>query len=284
MPGNLEQSGKHFFVLVQVTAAVLHSMHLAGAFPTLGFHGAVLLLLKPENDFLGVVVDSNRSTEFKKNGDSVFWVRVVPTEFVIPVPPNISVLDVAGFTLAAETAYQALFDCQTVFINGGSSSVGAFAIQIAKAKGIRVVASASAKNEDFVRKLGVDDFIDYTKQPLHTVLVPSVKYDCISDVVGLVDLPLYTSSPAYLAPNGTYVSTGPYPHSWAQLLLFLATVRAVYTPRNFGGTGRTWKFVRLLNTKSDLVALQRLIAEGKVNPVVDSVFDFEDVHKAYERL
>jgi NADPH:quinone reductase-like Zn-dependent oxidoreductase len=44
-----------------------------------------------------------------------------------------------------------------VFINGGSSSVGAFAIQIAKAKGINVVASASAKNEELVRSLGADE-------------------------------------------------------------------------------------------------------------------------------
>ena len=47
---------------------------------------------------------------------------------------------------------------QTVFVNGGSSSVGAFAIQIAKAKGAaKVVASASGKNEEFVRGLGADE-------------------------------------------------------------------------------------------------------------------------------
>lgn len=45
----------------------------------------------------------------------------------------------------------------SVFVNGGSSSVGAFAIQIAKAKGATVWASASGKNEQFVRSLGADE-------------------------------------------------------------------------------------------------------------------------------
>ncbi|KAJ7127531.1 hypothetical protein C8R43DRAFT_1210718 [Mycena crocata] len=256
--------------------------------------GEVLVRLpwgRPENDFSGVIVDANGSTEFQA-GDSVFgFVSIelsgetrqgalqeylrVPTEFIVPLPPNVPAIDASGVALAAETAYQALFDCakleadQTVFINGGSSSVGAFAIQIAKARGISVVASASAKNEQFVRDLGADEFVDYTKQPLHTALAPRVKYDCILDSVGLVDPSLYTHSPRYLAPNGIYISTGPWPHSWAEFPSFLSTLQAISTPRIFGGTPRTWKFVVLVNKKPDLVAIQQLIAEGKVKPVTD---------------
>jgi NADPH:quinone reductase-like Zn-dependent oxidoreductase len=57
----------------------------------------------------------------------------------------VSLTSAAGFMLAGMTAYQALTDRgklengQSVFINGGSSSVGAFAIQIAKAKGCKVI-------------------------------------------------------------------------------------------------------------------------------------------------
>jgi len=46
---------------------------------------------------------------------------------------------------------------QTVLINGGSSAVGVYAIQLAKAKGARVVATASAKNEALVKRLGADE-------------------------------------------------------------------------------------------------------------------------------
>lgn len=69
------------------------------------------------------------------------------------------------------TGYQALFQVakleagQTVFINGGSTSVGAFAIIFAKARGIKVVASASGKNEAFVRSMGADEvryYLDFS--------------------------------------------------------------------------------------------------------------------------
>lgn len=97
-----------------------------------------------------------------KQGALAQYTRV-PASYLVPLPPNVSFIQAAGFTLAAETAWQGLFEKlgkleagQTVFINGGSSSVGAFAIQMAKARGCKVVATASAKNEEYVRSLGAD--------------------------------------------------------------------------------------------------------------------------------
>ena len=115
----------------------------------------------------------------------------VPSEYLVPRPPNISAVEASGLSLAGETAWQGLLEFgkleagQSVFINGGSSSVGAYAIQIAKAKrASRVVATASGKNEEFVRNLGADVFIDYTKQPPHEYLLQnptSTKFDVIFD-------------------------------------------------------------------------------------------------------
>ena len=74
-------------------------------------------------------------------------------------PKNVTPTEGAGLSIAGYTAYQALVDMakveagQTVFINGGSTAVGSFAIQIAKARGAKVVASASGKNEQYVRNL-----------------------------------------------------------------------------------------------------------------------------------
>lgn len=90
------------------------------------------------------------------------YVRV-PADHLAIRPSNVTPVQAAGVTLAGQTAYGALLDCgkleagQTVLINGGSSAVGAFAIQIAKAKGAKVVATASGKNEAFVRRLGADE-------------------------------------------------------------------------------------------------------------------------------
>ena len=77
--------------------------------------------------------------------------------------PNISATQAAGFCLAGLTAYQALVDIgrvkegQWVFVNGGSTAVGSFAIMIAKALGARVGTSASGRNEKYVRDLGADE-------------------------------------------------------------------------------------------------------------------------------
>lgn len=114
----------------------------------------------------------------------------VPAKNLVIRPNNITPTEASGIALAGETAWQSLFNVgkleagQTVFINGGSSSVGAFAIQIAKANGAKVVASASGKNEEYVRRLGADEFVDYTKEPLHEYLEknpPSTKYHLFLD-------------------------------------------------------------------------------------------------------
>lgn len=132
----------------------------------------------PECDFSGDVLDENE-TGFVP-GDSVYgcvpsdirlstrqgalsqYIRV-PSSCLVKRPSNITSVEAAGITLAALTSYQALHHIanvepgQTVFINGGSSATGAFAIQIAKAKGARVVATASGKNEQVIRNLGADE-------------------------------------------------------------------------------------------------------------------------------
>lgn len=86
-----------------------------------------------------------------------------PAANVALTPPNVTQIEASGISLASQTAWGGLFDCdhlesgQTVFINGGSSAVGAYAIQIAKAKGIKVWTAASGRNEDLVRGLGADE-------------------------------------------------------------------------------------------------------------------------------
>ena len=94
--------------------------------------------------------------------------------------------------LAALTAWQALIDSpgrtgtkidkgQTVLIHGGSGGVGSFAIQIAKARGARVIATASTRNQDLLKQLGADVAIDYTKQKFEDV---AHDVDLVLDPVG----------------------------------------------------------------------------------------------------
>jgi NADPH:quinone reductase-like Zn-dependent oxidoreductase len=90
------------------------------------------------------------------------------TEFVCK-PKQVDFDTAASVPVGALTAWQAMFDLgklasgQRILITGASGAVGSMAVQLAKVKGAHVIGLASGKNEEFVRKLGADDFIDYRK-------------------------------------------------------------------------------------------------------------------------
>ncbi|PSS35502.1 hypothetical protein PHLCEN_2v1527 [Hermanssonia centrifuga] len=283
-------------VLIKVQAAALNPVPLV-----------------PELDYSGIVVDSNGT--HLKDGQAVFgmipgppialrsapltgtlaqYIRV-PATCAIPRPTNIKATEAAGVGACGTTAYQALFSLaklepgQHVFVNGGSTSVGIFAIQLAKAIGCRVTATASGKNGDFLKSIGVDKFVDYTLGPLDQQLVkdlPSPKFHVMLEAVGNLDIDLFTQSESYLAPGGTFVTVGPQPEGFGLNDMF-ALGRygwGVAKPAWLCGASRTWRMLRVEYNQEDLAAVAQYISEGKIKPIVDSVYDFDDALKAYERI
>jgi len=131
-------------------------------------------------DISGVVEKTGANAKKFKAGDKVYsYLSVMRgggyAEFAIAKesetalkPKNINFEEAAAVPLAATTAWQALIDTakidkgQTVLIHGGSGGVGSFAIQIAKARGAKVIATASTAHQDLLKQLGVDQAIDYT--------------------------------------------------------------------------------------------------------------------------
>jgi len=132
-----------------------------------------------EYDFAGEVVDVNGNPRFKI-GDQVFGsipvggsfkngqgalaqYAYVPAKTTAHRPEGVSINEASGIAIVAMTAYAAVYQFgkleagQRIFINGGTTSVGIYAIQIAKALGCKVYASASGKNEQFLKDLGVDE-------------------------------------------------------------------------------------------------------------------------------
>jgi len=132
-----------------------------------------------EYDLAGEVVDANGNPRFK-TGDQVFGTIPIaesyktgqgalaeyayaPARAIAHRPESIPPNEASGIAIVALTAYTALYQVgkleagQRIFINGGSTSVGIYAIQFAKALGCKVYASASSKNEDFLKSLGVDE-------------------------------------------------------------------------------------------------------------------------------
>src|SRR5678816_4367998 len=102
-------------------------------------------------------------------------------------PKNLSHEEAASIPLVGLTAYQCIVEKgrlakgQTVLVHAGSGGVGAFAIQLSKHIGATVVTTCSAKNEAFVRELGADRVIDYTKESFADVVSDM---DLVLDSVG----------------------------------------------------------------------------------------------------
>ncbi len=102
-------------------------------------------------------------------------------------PINLDYVQSAAVPLGALTAWQAMFDLaklatgQRLLVTNSSGGVGSLAVQLAKVAGAHVTAVASAHNEDYVRSLGADEFIDYRRQPFETV---AHDMDVVFDTVG----------------------------------------------------------------------------------------------------
>src|SRR5438270_5065518 len=154
-------------------------------------------------DLSGVVKEVGPAVTLFKPGDKVYGMKdgyvaktyrgtyaeyvVVPEKSLAAKPKTLSHEEAAAVPLAALTAWQAMVNQgrlkpgQRVLIHAGAGGVGVMAIQIAKAFGAYVAATASAANQDFLRDLGADLAIDYTREKISIV---RPKFDQVLDGVG----------------------------------------------------------------------------------------------------
>ena len=153
----------------------------------------------PGRDFSGVVGALGPGVTDFKVGDPVFGVVeqtgefcyaekvVVKASIVAKKPDSLSHVEMAALGLIGLTALVSVEDTlklkagETILIQGGAGGVASFGIQVAKHIGARVITTASPANHDYLKKLGADQIIDYTKQDF-TKVVSGV--DAVFDTVG----------------------------------------------------------------------------------------------------
>jgi NADPH:quinone reductase-like Zn-dependent oxidoreductase len=150
----------------------------------------------PGGEFAGQIESVGASVSHLKPGDAVFgncpsgsYAQFVaaPGESAAPMPARLTPLQAASVPLAAQTAWQGLFDHghleagQTVLIHAAAGGVGTFAVQLAHWKGAKVIATASAANADYLKSLGADQVIDYKSTPFDTVVKD---VDVVLDLLG----------------------------------------------------------------------------------------------------
>lgn len=147
-------------------------------------------------DFAGTVEEMGADiSKFEKN-DSVYGKIILGcyAEYVIvkeneagKMPKNLDFKNAATIPMGALTSWQAIFDTanlksgQKILVHAAAGGVGSMAVQLAKAKGAYVIGTASGRNEDFVKNMGVDEFIDYTSTKFEDVVKDA---DVVLDTIG----------------------------------------------------------------------------------------------------
>jgi NADPH:quinone reductase-like Zn-dependent oxidoreductase len=265
-------------VLIRVIAAGVNPVDAYIRAGKSKFSGTTVPFI-PGYDIAGIVEKAGTKVSKLKVGDPVYaYVGLdegggyaeyaVATEAeAAPKPTSLTFESAAAVPLAALTAWQALIDAaklsagQTVLVHGGSGGVGSFAIQIGKARGAKVIATASTPHQDFLKQLGADVAIDYTKQKFEDI---AKDVDVVLDTVGKDTL---ARSYAVLRKGGFIVTNVAQPDQ-AQLDKYEIHGAAILVKPN----------------ADELVEIGRLIDAKKIIPVVSQVFPLAAAGKAQEQI
>lgn len=239
------------------------------------FFGTTLPLV-PGYDIAGVVEKTGAKINKLKVGDAIYAYTMwgggyaeyaVANEGEATIKPkSLNYIEAASVPLVALTAWQALIDTaklsagQTVLIHGGSGGVGSMAIQIAKARGAKVIATASTPNQGLLKELGADVSIDYTTQKFEEI---AKDVDVVLDSVGKDTL---ARSYGVIKKGG-----------------FIATLVAEPDQAELDKHGIRGAPISVKPNAKELAEITKLIEAKKIKPVVSQVLTLADAVKAQEQ-
>src|SRR6266540_4218835 len=193
-------------------------------------------------------------------------------ELVGPRPPSLSAVQAASLPLAGATAVQLLDRLdpkpgEWVLVHGAAGGVGSLFVQLARARGARVVASASAQREPLLRQLGAEVFLDRHagQVALRARRAIGQELDMVADLVGY----------GTLAASLPMVREG----GRAGSIVELAGDLEPAVDRNI-----TLHGVLLRPSQQVLGVLAAAVADGSLRPVVDQVLDLADAAVAHRRV
>jgi NADPH:quinone reductase-like Zn-dependent oxidoreductase len=236
-------------------------------------------------DVAGVVEAVGAKVTHLKPGDKVFGSRTgafaeyISGRTMVPMPTNLSFEQAAAVPTAGQTALVGVRDKgavqagQRVLVNGAGGGVGSFAVQIAKAFGAEVTAVTSTRNVDMARSIGADHVVDYTREDFTR---GRQRYDLIVDAGG--NRPL-SHLRRVLTREGTIVLVAPGRGEWIGPIV--RVVGAVVTTRL--GRQKVIPFLAPVN-RENLLVLKELIESGKVMPVIDRTYPFNEIPDAVRHV
>jgi NADPH:quinone reductase-like Zn-dependent oxidoreductase len=203
---------------------------------------------------------------YGRDGAEAEFTLALPDELV-PKPRTLDFVQAAAVPLTALTAWQAFFDHaslvagQTVLIHGAAGGVGVFAVQLARWAGAQVIATASARNRDFLRELGASTVIDYTTTRFEEVVHD---VDLVFDLVGGDTL---VRSWQAVKPGGVLVS--------------VVSPRPSFAEAKAHGVKPVWFIVE--PNREQLIQIGTLIDAGQIRPIIETILPLSQAQQAYEQ-
>jgi alcohol dehydrogenase len=269
--------------------------------------GKVKLLVKYKmplilgNDFSGVVAKVGAKVTRFKVGDEIYarprkskigtfaeYIAIHEDDIALK-PKNLSFEEAASIPLVGLTSYQALTDIlqlqkeQKILIQAGAGGVGTFAIQLAKLMGAAVATTASEAGANLVKSLGADEIINYKTEKFEEILK---NYDAVFDTLGGEIL---EKSFEVIKSGGKIVSVSGLPNArfgkeygsgFVKTLLFSAASHKLTKLEKKHNVQYTFLFMKPSGEQLRIIA--NFIETGKIKPIIDKVFPFENAQKAME--
>ncbi len=240
----------------------------------------------PGGDVAGEVVEIGTGVSRFKPGDAIVAfvdprrgggyaeLAVVKESAAASKAPSLSFTEAASLPIAACTALQSLRDHgklregSTALINGGAGGVGHFAVQIAKVLGATAVATCGPANVEFVKSLGADRVIDYSREDF------TRGPECYDTVFDAVAKSSFEACRLVLKPGGIYATTLPSPSVflWGPLQKIAG----------WFGPAKQAKFVWVRPMGADLAFLGQLADSGRLRPTLSRTFPLELAREAHE--
>ena len=224
-------------------------------------------------DLAGEIAETGKNaTEFKA-GDEVFGFgsgsyaeyAVARQNEIALKPRSVDFTTAAAIPTACLTAYQALVDVaevakgQSVLIHGAAGGVGSFAVQIARWKGARVVATAAAEDASYLKGLGVEQVIDYQSERFED---RAGNPDIVIDLIGGDTL---NRSYSIVKKGGIIVSTvGQADQGKA------------------AKTGARAVNIVMKRSSEELAEIAKLVDQGIVKPRMDKVLPIDEARRAHD--
>ncbi|HLN60296.1 MAG TPA: zinc-binding dehydrogenase [Symbiobacteriaceae bacterium] len=250
-------------------------------------------------DVAGTVAEVGEGVTAWQTGDAVYyhgdlsrpggyaeW-AVAAAHAVAPLPDGLSFVQAAALPCAGFTAYQALYrklhiqPGQTVLVTGGAGGVGGFAVQLAARQGCEVIATCSAHNQAYVKKLGAAHTVDYTRENISERVRSLTNGRGVDAVVDTVSSASATEAAQLLAYNGGIACVAGSPDmAVARPFRQAASVHGVM----LGGAHLSGD----RPAQEDLARMGRefgaLVSAGQIDPMLHEVIRMEEIPEALVRL